>query len=98
MKNLINILKLILYFVLGYLVFTFVMFWVEVIFLNILSSGVNNIVELYLKSIKENLSIYTVTYLMIFILNLLYNFISIKRLNAKLNKIKKGWLLWRIKR
>jgi len=90
MKNLINILKLILYFVLGYLVFTFVMFWVEVIFLNILSSGVNNIVELYLKSIKENLSIYTVTYLMIFILNLLYNFISIKRLNAKLNKIKKG--------
>lgn len=98
MKNLINILKLLLYFVLGYLLFTFIMFLVEVILLNILSSGVSDITGLYLKSIKGNVLIYTITYLMIFILNLLYNFISIKRLNAKLNKIKKGWLLWRIRR
>ena len=98
MKNLINILKLLLYFVLGYLLFTFIMFLVEVILLNILSSVVSDITGLYLKSIKGNILIYTITYLMIFILNLLYNFISIKRLNAKLNKIKKGWLLWRIRR
>lgn len=90
MKNLINILKFLLYFALGYLLFTFIMFLVEVILLNILSSGVSDIVEVYLKSVKGNLLIYTITYLMIFILNLLYNIISIKRLNAKLNKIKKG--------
>lgn len=90
MKNLINILKLLLYFVLGYLLFTFIMFLVEVMMLNILSSGVRNIAGLYLKSIKGNLLIYTITFLVIFILNLIYNFISIKRLNEKLNKIKKG--------
>ena len=90
MKNLINILKLVLYYILGYLVFTFIIFLVEVILLNILSSGVNNFGELYLKSINGNLLAYTITYLVIFIFNLLYNFISIKRLNAKLNKIKKG--------
>ena len=50
MKNLINILKLLLYFVLGYLLFTFIMFLVEVILLNILSSGVSDITGLYLKS------------------------------------------------
>ena len=98
MKKFINILKLLLYFVLGYLVFTFIMFLVEVILLTILSSGVSDIVGIYLKSVNGNLLIYTVTYLMIFLLNLLYNFISIKRLNAKLNRIKKGWLLWRIKK
>ena len=90
MKNLINILKLLIYFVLGYLLFTFIMFLVEVMMLNILSSGVRNIAGLYLKSIKGNLLIYTITFLVIFILNLICNFISIKRLNAKLNKIKKG--------
>ncbi len=90
MKNLVNILKLVLFYILGYLVFTFIIFLVEVILLNILSSGVSNIGELYLKSIKGNVLAYTITYLVIFILNLLYNFISIKILNAKLNKIKKG--------
>jgi len=90
MKNLVNILKLVLFYILGYLVFTFIIFLVEVILLNILSSGVSDIGELYLKSIKGNVLAYTITYLVIFILNLLYNFISIKILNAKLNKIKKG--------
>ena len=85
MKNLINILKLVLYYILGYLVFTFIIFLVELILLNILSSGVNNFGELYLKSINGNLLAYTITYLVIFIFNLLYNFISIKRLNAKEN-------------
>lgn len=98
MKNLVNILKLVLFYILGYLVFTFIIFLVEVILLNILSSGVSNIGELYLKSIKGNVLAYTITYLVIFILNLLYNFISIKILNAKLNKIKKGWLLWKIRK
>ena len=90
MKNLINIFKLLLYFVLGYLLFTFIIFLVEILLLNILSSGATDIASIYLKSVKGNLLIYTVTYLVIFIFNLLYNFISIKRLNAKLNKIKKG--------
>lgn len=98
MRKIINILKLVLYFVLGYFLFSLMISLVEFVLLNILSDEVTNFMKLFLKSLKGNLKIYTITYLSIFILNILYNFISIKKLNAKLDKIKKGWLLWKIRK
>ena len=89
MKRFINILKLILYFGLGYILFAVIISLIEFVFLNILSEEACHFGKLFLKSFKGNLSSYTITYLVIFILNLLYNLISIKILNAKLKNSRK---------
>ncbi len=89
MKKLTNILRLLLYFGLGYLLFNVVVSITEFVFLIILSNGKIEFWGLLLKGFKENLKVYTIIYFIIFVLNLLYNLISIKILNAKLNKIKK---------
>ena len=98
MKKFVVVLKLIFYYLLGYVVFTNIISLVECFFLVKLSDGVVKYVDLFIKSVRSNLLSYSVVFLMILILNVLYNYVIIKKLNSKLSKIKKGWLLWKIKK
>ena len=78
MKRFVGILKLIFYYLLGYVVFTTIISLIECIFLVKLSDGVVKYVDLLIKSARSNLVSYSVVFLMIFILNVLYNYITIK--------------------
>lgn len=99
MKRFVGILKLMFYYLLGYVVFTTIISLVECLFLLKLGGDgvVIKYVDLFIKSARSNLASYSIVFLMIVILNVLYNYIIIKKLNKNLSKIKKGWLLWKIK-
>lgn len=90
MKGFVSILKLIFYYLLGYVVYVTIISLVECFFLVKLSDDVVKYVDLFIKSAKSDLGSYSVVFLMIFILNVLYNYIVIKKLNSKLGKMKKG--------
>lgn len=90
MKRFVGILKLIFCYLLGYVVFATIISLVECFLLLKLSDGVVKYVDLFIKSARSNLVSYSVVFLMIFILNVLYNYIIIKKLNGKLSKMKKG--------
>ena len=41
------------------------------------------------RSFKQNIAEYTIIYVGLFVINIILNYISIKKLNKKLNKIKR---------
>lgn len=90
MKRFVGILKLIFCYLLGYVVFATILSLVECFFLIKLSDDVVKYVDLFIKSVRSNLGIYSIVFLMILILNVLYNYIIMKKLNSKLSKMKKG--------
>lgn len=90
MKSFVGILKLIFCYLLEYVVFATIISLVECFFLVKLSESVVKYADLFIKSVRSNLVSYSVVFLMILILNVLYNYIIIKKLNSKLNKMKKG--------
>ena len=89
MQKIKNILKMILYFILGFLVFSGIVALVEFIFLNILSDMVPNYIDLFVRDVHKSLKVYCIVSLVVFVLNVLYNLISIKILNDKLNRVKR---------
>lgn len=89
MQKIKNILKMILYFILGFLVFSGIAALVEFIFLNILSDMVPNYIDLFVRDVPKSLKVYCIVSLVVFVLNVLYNLISIKILNDKLNRVKR---------
>lgn len=89
MKRLVEFLKLLLYFVVGFLIFSGIVSLIEFVLLSILSNMEPNYIEILIKNARESFKTYVVVYLVIFALNLVYNIISVKLLNDKLNKVKK---------
>lgn len=89
MKRLVEFLKLLLYFVVGFLIFSGIVSLIEFVLLSILSNMEPNYIEILIKNARESFKTYVVVYLVIFALNIVYNIISVKLLNDKLNKVKK---------
>jgi len=90
MKKFVGILKILLLYLIGYAIFTFIIFLVEVLFLWRLSGSVFNVESIFFKSISEHLYTYSIVFFVILLANIIYNYVSVKRLNEKLKKIKKG--------
>ena len=90
MKKLIGALKVVGFYLIGYMIFTTIISLIEVVFLWKLSGGMFNATSIFTRSISNNWLIYTIVFVVILILNILYNYVSVKRLNYKLGKIKKG--------
>ena len=89
MKKVIAILKRLLYFLGGYLMFAIIVALIEFIFLTKLSSEKPMFFSLLQKSLEENFEAYLYISLMIFIINLIFIAIVTKILNRKLNKTKR---------
>lgn len=89
MKKKFVLLQLLISFTLGYLIFTFIVSGVEVIFLSMVGDVTNEVGKIIIRNFKSILVTYIITYLAIFLINLLINYISIKILNKKLEKIKR---------
>ena len=90
MKKFVGVLKILLFYLIGYVIFTTIIFLIEVLFLWKLSGSVFNIHSILTRSFCGNWLSYSIIFVVILILNVLYNYISVRRLNEKLNKIKKG--------
>ena len=90
MKKIVGALKVLVFYLIGYVIFTTIISLIEVIFLWKLSGGVFNATSIFTRSISSNWSIYTIVFIAILIFNFLYNYVSVKRLNDKLKKMRKG--------
>ena len=89
MKKIITILKRLLYFFGGYIIFTIIVALIEFIFLTKLSNENPQFLTLLQKSVEENFEAYTCIFLTVFIINLIIVSIVTKMLNNKLRKIKR---------
>ena len=89
MEKVKNSLKVLLTFIFGYLLFSTIVAMVEIVFLFMLSNSAPDVAQIMVRSLKENITEYTITYLGIFVMNIILNYISIKKLNKKLNKTKR---------
>ena len=90
MKKIVGVLKILLLYLIGYIIFTSIIFLIEVLFLWKLSGGVFNVYSIFTRSINNHLLTYSIVFLVIFVANIIYNYVSVRRLNGKLNKMKKG--------
>ena len=90
MKKFVGVLKIFLFYLIGYVIFTTIIFLIEVLFLWKLSGSVFNIHSILIRSYCGNWLSYSIVFVVILLFNILYNYISVRRLNEKLNKIKKG--------
>lgn len=77
----------VLYFIVGYIIFTLLYLMTQMITLNILGFK-GNITEIYINSLSINFIFYIILYIVLAVLNLIYNMAMTKRLNEKLNKLK----------
>lgn len=89
MKRLLFLLRLCLYFLIGNIIFNVICTITEIIVVNNLGMSVE-FVDIYIKNFIDNLFLYTIIYFAILILIYVYNTFSVKKLNKKLNKIRKG--------
>lgn len=88
MKKLVSLIELILYYIIGFLIFALVVSIVEFVFVLCLSNGAESLFELVVLNFKKCIRVYTIIFTIMYILNLIYSFISIKMLNQKLKQIK----------
>mgnify|MGYP003371643186 FL=1 len=88
MKKLLFFLKLGLYFVIGYVIFNFVCTITEILVINNLGMKLK-FIDVYTNRYINNLFIYIIIYCIILIGIYIYNIISVKILNEKLNKIRR---------
>jgi len=86
-KDKLDYIKLILYFIIGYMVFNIVFSITQVLILNILGAN-GNVLEILIENFYINVIIYTIIYIVIILLNFTYNKIIAKKLNEKLQKLK----------
>lgn len=89
MKKLNTIFKLLLSFIIGYLLFTLIISFIDVVLLLKLSDETIHFSKLFLDALHQNISTYALIYLLIFLFNLIYSLISIKILNKNLSIIKR---------
>lgn len=89
MKKLLFFLRLCLYFLIGNNLFNLVCSITEITVVNNLGMHVN-FGESYIKSFTNNLCIYTIIYFTICIFICMYDMFSVKILNEKLEKVKRG--------
>ncbi len=90
MKKVVGALKLVRFYLIGYVIFTTIISLIEVFFLWKLSGGVFNLSSIITRNICNNWITYTIVFLVILAFNFLYNYVSVKRLNDRLKKMKKG--------
>ena len=90
MKKFVGVFKILLFYMIGYIIFTTITFLIEVFFLWKLSGSVFNIHSILTRNFCGNWLSYSIIFVVILVLNVLYNYISVRRLNEKLNRIKKG--------
>lgn len=84
------ILRICLYYVLGYLLFNCLFVLTQFSILNMLGFNSGDIVELFINNVSINSIIYTAIYMTIVISNIIYNISVTNKLNIKLNKIREG--------
>ena len=72
MKKIIGILKILLLYLIGYIIFTSIIFLIEVLFLWRLSGGVFNVASIFTRSISNHLLTYSIVFCVILTLNTLY--------------------------
>lgn len=84
-----NLVKLLVYFIIGMLIFTAIVAVTEVLIVNNLGLNIK-FLDSYKGNFLSSLQIYIILYFIILILNYICNVISVKKLNEKLDKIKKG--------
>ena len=89
-KKIAYILKLALLYLIGYMIYTTIIFLVEVLFLWRLSGGVFHITSIWMRCIRGNFLSYSIVFVAILLLNVLYNYVSVIHLNQKLEKMRKG--------
>ena len=88
MKYLKNIMTVLIYYLLGYLIFNIFIFLTQLLIYKALGLTLN-LIDPYIDLLKNNFVIYTIIYFLILVSYLIYNTIVIKILNEKLQKIKK---------
>ena len=88
MKKLLFFLKLCLYFLIGNIIFNVVCSITEILVVNNLGMNLK-FIDVYTNRYTNNLFIYTIIYFFILIAIRIYDMISVKILNKKLNKIRK---------
>lgn len=89
MKRVLGFLKYILYFIIGNVIFNLTFSVTKTIVINELGAN-EKFTELFIFSFKETNVIYSVVFLLILILNYIYNIYITKNLNEKLKNIRKG--------
>lgn len=87
MKNKMKGIIWILYFIVGYIIFTVLFLLTHITILNSLGFK-GSIAKIYTDSFVTNLTLYTIIYFILVVLNLIYNITTTKKLNKKLNKMK----------
>ena len=84
------LLRIVLYYVLGYLLFNCIFALTQFFTLTILRYSSSNIIEIFTNNLILNLIIYTVIYILIVISNFIYKVKVTNKLNIKLKKIREG--------
>ena len=90
MKAMNILLRIVLYYVLGYLLFNCIFALTQFFTLTILRYSSSNIIEIFTNNLILNLIIYTVIYILIVISNFIYKVKVTNKLNIKLKKIREG--------
>ena len=90
MKSMKILLRIVLYYVLGYLLFNCIFVLTQFFTLIILRYSSVNIIEIFINNLFLNLIIYTGIYILIVILNFIYKVRLTNKLNIKLKKIREG--------
>lgn len=89
-KSMKILLRIVLYYVLGYLLFNCIFVLTQFFTLIILRYSSVNIIEIFINNLFLNLIIYTGIYILIVILNFIYKVRLTNKLNIKLKKIREG--------
>jgi len=89
MKKLLLLFRLCLYYIVGILLFTTLFTITELYILK--DSGMNlKFFSSYITNFSNNLLIYTLLYFILIVSIRIYDILSVKKLNEKLQKMKKG--------
>lgn len=92
MRRLTDLFEILLYYIVGFLIFSIIVSMVEYIFVLCLSDSTESLLELFNINLKKCIKVYTIIFVFMYLLNLIYGFISVKLLNEKLKQIKWGGL------
>lgn len=90
MKKIKNLFEILLYYIIGFFVFSIIVSIVEYIFVLCLSDSPESVLELLSINFKKCSKIYTLIFICMYVLNLIYGFVSVKLLNENLKQIKRG--------
>ncbi len=88
MKKRSDVIEVILYYLIGFLIFFMIVSLVEYIFILHLSDSPESLIELVNINYKKCFKIYTFVFICMYVLNLIYGLIIVRVLNKKLKKIR----------